>query len=272
MDAEQRQIEELVQISYQALNRESQELSKAVLKERADKVFWAKPAGYELDPDDPWRPEYRNDDRSPHSEYTGRHPYIEYDYDLPDTSAPVANPPPQPPRVYKDMPSRSHARPSPSSRASRMGYHEPRTTRTSHPEVRFTLPNADLVSDVPASTKNAQPDTNAANVIRTKEDADPVAALKKVINLRKRKVLLEAANQFATASDMMMYAIPGLEKQIKALEKQQHEEQLNRDASKTVVWIDKNNKLVVSLGDKKPFQTEVETESEDDDDDDGSEG
>lgn len=125
----------------------------------------------------------------------------------------------------------------------------------SRKEVRFTLPQAQLASSAADTAKEAQPSPAKPKVPTTKTDDKLQKARQKLEQLKKKKEEAEKANNLTTASDIMYYAIPELEMQIKDLVQKQREEQEKHAAPAS-----RNEE------DKKSHQTEVETDSEYSDD------
>ena len=265
--AKKREIEELVKLSYQALDRYSKERSKTVIKERG----WGeavdamnrmpgmhpnKPSATPQYP--PPMPESWNQNRPPYGRYTEHRPYTKYENLSPSKSAPSQVPLPR--LRARNHPSvRRRARPILTSPPIEVERQEQEATKTTRPEVRFTLPRAQLASSTADTAKEAQTSPAKPDVPTTRTDDELQKARQRLEQLKKRKEEAEKAKDLVTASDITYYAIPELEARIEKLLKQQPEEQEKRTAP-----VSQNKE------DKRSHHTEVETESEYSDDEGGS--
>lgn len=261
------EIEELVKLSYQALDRYSKERSKTVIKERgwgeAINAMNFMPGMYPNNSSTtpqyhPPMPESWKQNKPPYGEYTGHRPYTKYENLSPDKSAPSQAPLSfLPARKYPPVRRRARAAlTSPPIEVERQGEEATKRTR---PELRFALPRAQFASSTTDIAKEAQPSPAKSEVPASRTDDELQKARQRLEQVNKRKEEAEKARDLSTASDIIYYAIPDLKAQIEKLLKQQREEQEERvgPVSQTEV-------------DKRSHHTEVETESEYSDDEGGS--
>lgn len=225
---EKGQIEELVRISYQALERSLEERSRTVINERGwGEAINAMNRGMPgMQSREPWaapqyppsRPEYWNQDNPRYDNYPGYHPYSAY-----ENIAPIE------------------------------GGREEQTTR---PEVRFTLPRAQLFSDTPDIAKKAQ--TNLANTIVPSLTDDEKFDRDRLIEQVAKAEKEQAEKDKNTA--IHSFVISSMKTELEKIRKQLREEQ-----EKPAAPLSQNEQ------DKTSRRTEVETESEYSGDEDGSE-
>ena len=173
---EKSEIEELVKLSYQALDRYSKEHSKKVIRERgwgeAIDVMNRMPGMYPNKPSaapqyPPPMPESWNQNNPPYGGYTGHRPFTENV--LLDKSAPSQAPLPRP-RAREHTFLRRRARPIVASPPIGVDRQEQDATKTTHPEVRFTLPRAQLASSTADTAKEAQSSPAKPDVPPTRTD------------------------------------------------------------------------------------------------------
>ena len=243
MQAKQREIEELVKLSYQALDTESQRSSKIVFEEggwgnsshrRSAGAATGRYSEYSRVPD------YATRSRPLPGKHTGNRSFVEYDDQTDAITASRSGP-----ERRLDLKHLKPVRSEPSGQA---------TATKAQPEVRFTLPHANLASDIVNGYQQTPPDVAKGEPIPSKIDTELKAARLKLDNLNNRQVTAEKAKDWTTASDLKYYAIPDQQEKVERLEKQQREEQGNSNVSANVAT-------------DKPLQTEVETESEGSDED-----
>ena len=118
------------------------------------------------------------------------------------------------------------------------------------PEVRFTFPREQLVSDDADPTKAAPSTPAKPDTPLTKTDNQLQIVRQRLERLRKRKEEAEKARDITTAADLTYYAIPELEADLEKLLLQQLEEGENSAAP------------VSQNEEDKSHQAEVETENE----------
>ena len=257
------EIEELVRLSYQALDRNLRERSKTVIKERGwgeniDTMTRHRPG---MRPNEPWVAPHHSPPRSRYwygdDEYSRHRPYTGYESDLPDRSAPYQASPPRL-RPHEHPSARRRARPTTIPQPIVSERQEQNATKTARPEVRFTLPQAGLSSGTADAAREARP--NPAPTTPSTKTADELqAARQKLKQLTKRREEAEKAKDLATASDLLYYAIPDLEAKIEKILTQQREEQQQQSAAPA--------SPSKKEGDGRSYRAEVETESENGDDD-----
>ena len=214
--SEKGEIEELVRLSYQALERNLEERSKTVIKERGwgesfdvmnRRVPRMRPNEARAAPQyPPPRPESRGQHMPPYDGDFRDRPHTEYEETSPNeyTAAGAPHQFPEPPV----MP------PRPTIHFKRQ---EQDATKPTRPEVRFTFPREQLVSDFADTTKEtpsspAKPDTPS-----TKTDNQLQVVRQKLEGLRKRKEEAEKARDISTAADLTYYVIPDLEADLEEL-------------------------------------------------------
>lgn len=260
------EIEELVKLSYQALDRYSKERSKTVIKERG----WSEvvdsmnhlPGVYQNEPSAPSQypppmPESWNQNQPSHGGYTWQDPYADYDNIFSDERAPSLAPV-RYLRTHKHPSTRqraSHVFASPTTQAERQKLEK---TEEKRPELRFTRPRAQLGSIPAGSILTTEPSAAVPIVLSTKTDDELLKARQKLEQMKKRKVEAETVNDLITASDITYYVIPDLEARIERLLRLQREE---RDGASSQ-----------PEESKKSYQAAAETENEASDDEGGLEG
>ena len=266
--SEKGEIEELVRLSYQALERHLEERSKTIIKEKGwrEAVDDMNRPVPRMRPSEPWvvpqdfppRPEVRGQHMPSYDEYLRHHPPAEHEGVFPDESRPARAPLP---RVHTrgEPPVRRHERPMTTSPPIHLERQEQDATKPTRPEVRFTFPREQLVSGSIDTAKEVPSSPAILVTPATKTDNQLQIVRQKLERLRKRKEEVEKAGDISTAADLTYYVIPDLEADLEKLLKQQREEQENSAAS-----------MSRDKEDKSRF-VEVETESEDSDDGGGSE-
>lgn len=133
--------------------------------------------------------------------------------------------------------------------------------KAARPEVRFTLPNANLTSTIPNAPKGAaaQPSSAKPNMSPTKQDDEYLKLCQKRNHLQEKKEAASKAGDFGMVADIMYYALPDLEKEIEKMkEKQREEKDKKQQAAAKAAQIKKDR--------SRKYHTEVETESEHDED------
>ncbi|KAL8706837.1 MAG: hypothetical protein Q9225_007904, partial [Loekoesia sp. 1 TL-2023] len=267
-DLELREIEELVKLSYQALDRHCKERSRAVIKENGwgeaiDAMNSTMPGIYADGPSivpryPPPMPEDWDRHNPSYSGYTRHRPYTEHESVLPNPRGRSQGPLPRH-RAREHSHVRRRAMPVPTLPPIKVDRHEQEELKPIRQELRFTLPKAQPTSNTTGTGKEAQPSPANPEIPTNKTDDELQKSRQKLARLKKRKEEAEKVKDIATAADLMNYAIPDLEAQIEQLLKQQNEKQ-DKDAppgSKENV-------------DKGSHHAEMETESEYSDDEGGS--
>ncbi|KAL8702078.1 MAG: hypothetical protein Q9201_004580 [Fulgogasparrea decipioides] len=262
-------IEELVKLSYQANDRCSREQSKKIIKERdwgemIDAINRGMLGAYPGQPAAPSRypppmPGYWNSNDPPYGGFTRQQPYSEYEDILREPTAPAQAPPPRH-RARDSPPMRQRTRPMPISPRVNVGRREHEATKSTRPEVRFTLPRAQLASGIAHAPEETKPSPTEPELPTSETDDELQKARQKLEQLERRREEAENAKDLVTASDLIYYAIPDIKAQIEKLRKQQREEQEKRAAA-----------VSQKQGAKESHHTNMETESEDSDDEGGSE-
>ncbi|KAL8724345.1 MAG: hypothetical protein Q9181_006866, partial [Wetmoreana brouardii] len=261
-------IEELVKLSYQASDRYSREQSKKIIKEREwgemiDDINRGMPGTYQGQPAAPSQyppmPGYWNTNDPPYGGFTRPQPYTEYEDILPDPTAPSQAPAPRC-RARDSPPIRQRTRPMPISPPVDVGRREHEARQMTRPEVRFTLPRAQLASGIVDASKETKPNSTEPELPTSKTDDELQKARQKLEQLERRREEAENAKNLETASDLRYYAIPDIKEQIEKLRKRQREEQEKRAAA-----------AFQKQEAKESHHTKMETESEDSDDEGGSE-
>ncbi len=266
---EKSDIEELVKLSYQALEKDSKERSKTVIKERG----WGEAIdGMNRGPDmystgfpavprgSPPMPEIWNENNPPYGRYTEHRSAAEYEDILPARSS-LSKASLQVPRGHETIYVRRRADPTVPLPPIEVDRQEQTGTERTGPEVRFTLPRAQPAFATSDTAKVAQPNPDQPNIPPTSTGEELEKARHRLEQLIKRKVEAQKIKDLGMASDIIYYAIPDLEEKIGRLMRQQREEQEMRAAPAS-----RNE------GDKKSYHHGVETESESGDDEGGSEG
>ena len=256
--SEKGEIEELVRLSYQALERNLEERSKTVIKERG----WGEavnvmnrrvPRMRSNEPRAapqylPPRPEFRGQHMPSYHGNFRHQPHTEYEETSPNEYTPAGAPRPFPDEPV--MPTRS---------IIHVWRQEQDATKPTRPEVRFTFPREQLVSDFADTAKEAPSSPAKPDTPSTKTNNQLQIVRQKLERLRKRKEEAEKARDISTAADLTYYVIPDLEADLEKLMKQQREEQ-----EKSAAPMSQNKE-------DKPRQSQVETESEGSVDEGGSE-
>lgn len=151
-----------------------------------------------------------------------------------------------------------------------IGLEIPEAPKVTRPEVRFTLPHANLTSSTADSPNGAQKSSAKPNVPQLKTNDEYLKLVKKLEHLEEKREAAVQAGDHSTAADIKYYAIPDLEAQIKKMQKQQDKEKEKETKTKkdepgraSQVKKEKNNR-------RRSYHTEVETESEHEGEEDGS--
>lgn len=273
---EKGEIEELVRLSYQALERNLEERSRTVINERGwgeaisamnlgmpemrSNKPWAAPQYEDLPRERLPRPEDWNQDNPPHDRHYRYRPYTDDgDYMSIDESGPAHVPRP---RLHTREPLSARRRakriiiPAPVE----VERQEQDATRKTQSEVRFTLPRMQPVSGTADIAKEAQTSSATNNVPMSKIDGELNSVRQRLERAKRRKEEAEKGKDIATAFDLTTYAIPELEAKLEMVLKRQRKE-----LEKSAVPVSQNEEY------RRSLHTEVETESEYDDDEDGSE-
>ena len=263
--SEKGEIEELIRLSYQALERNLEERSKTVIKERG----WGEAVDVmnrrvpRMRPNEPWaasqypppRPKSRGQHMPSYDGHFRHHPHTEYEETPPNGYTPAGAPRPYV-DPYLDPYSDPYLDPylDPPVMPARPHIHferqEQDATKPTRPEVRFTFPREQLVSDFADTAKEAPSSPAKPDTPSTKTNNQLQIVRQKLERLRKRKEEAEKARDISTAADLTYYVIPDLEAELEKLLKQQREEQ-----EKSAAPMSQNKE-------DKPRQSEVETESE----------
>ena len=230
------QIEELVRLSYQALERNLEERSKRIIKERG--------FGEAIDAMN------RRKSRMRSNQAWAAPPYLSSKPKDWDRKTPL---------VYRGDIYRGDISPRESTQAqtsfSRLhtpkpfegGRTEKDAVKETRSEVRFTIPGAQLVSDFADTAKKA--DTSSARPVSIdKVNAELQSVRLRLERAKKRKEEAEKAKDIPTVFDLTNFVIPDVEADLKKVLERQREAQ-----------------------DSRPHHTEVETECESSDDERGSE-
>ncbi len=260
------EIEELVRLSYQALERNLEGRSKTLINEKGwresiDAMNRRVPRMRSNEPGaaphyPPPRPGYSNQNITVYESSSRRRPYTEYE-DIPrdESIAGYANPP--------DLPTREN--PSAGRRAKpiiipppvKSGRPKQDKTKTTQSEVRFTVPFAQLVSGTSDAPKETQTRSTKPIVPTTKIDHELQSVRQRLERAIKRKEEAEEDKDFAKVYDLTNYVIPDLERELETILKQQRSEQ-----EKSPAPTSQEEK------DKRSHQTKVEMETESEDSDD----
>lgn len=91
---------------------------------------------------------------------------------------------------------------------------EQEATKTTRPEVRFVLPRRQPTSSTVDTVEQAQASSAKPDVPTAETDDDLYKARLRLDLVQKRKEKAEKANDLATASDLIHYAISDLKVQI----------------------------------------------------------
>ncbi|KAL9136152.1 MAG: hypothetical protein Q9175_002651 [Cornicularia normoerica] len=271
---EKGEIEELVRLSYQALERNLEERSRKVINERGwgeaisamnrgmpemrSNKPWAAPQYEDLPRERPPRPEDWNQDNPPHDRHYRHRPYTnDGDYISIDESGPAHVPRP---RLYthEPLPARRRATRVIIPAPVEVERQEQDATRRTQSEVRFTLPRMQPISGTADIAKEAQTSSATNNVPMSKMDDELNSVRQRLERAKGRKEEAEKGKDTATAFDLTTYAIPELEAKLEMVLKQQRKEQ-----EKSAAPVSQTEEH------RRSLFTEVETESEYDDDEDG---
>ncbi|KAI4264435.1 MAG: hypothetical protein L6R42_000452 [Xanthoria sp. 1 TBL-2021] len=164
---------------------------------------------------------------------------------------------PLPRRSAREHPSASErARPVPTSPRVQVDRQEQEATKRLRPELRFTLPQAQVATSTAGTAKEARRSPTNPKNPTNKTDDELQKSHQKLAQLTRRKEEAEKAKDLATAADLTYYAIPDLEARIKVLLLQQRAEQDERAPQEKE--------------DEGPYRTGIETENENSDDERGS--
>jgi hypothetical protein len=253
ISTQKREIEELVKLSYQALDRVLRERSKAVIKERGwaeaiDIISRDMPSMYSHEP--PPMAEYWNHTVTPYSGYPGLSENTEHTNGFPIKTA-SSQIPLRRPEDY----GRERLRSLPVSAPPKILRQRRGISKPARPEVRFTLPGAQRGSSTADTTNESQAREPTPNVRQTSKTNDELPKLiEKLERAIKKLEECKRSEDHHNAADLTYYVIPDLKNRIE--KEQQREEQENRSAPQSG-----------NDGDRKSRATEVEIESEDSDDD-----
>ena len=253
---EKGEIEELVMISYQALERNLEERAKKVIKEKSwvEAIGAVNPRTSEMHLDEPWAVPQDPRARSvyPQSErYFGHRPYPGYDIISPEesTAAQASLSRPHSDEYPSARRRAEHVMSPPPIEGGRQKRDKMKTTRS---EVRFTLPRAQLVSSATDAVKGAPQESPNPGIPTTKSDDEVRSMRQRLERVKKRKEEAENAKDITTAFDLSNFVIPDMEAELaevlKQRQRQEHEESVAP--------------LFQKEEDKKPHHTRVETDSE----------
>ena len=202
------EIEELVRLSYQALERNIEERSRTVIHQRGLGVaISAMNREMQYEHFIPPRPPRPGDGNLNSHEYSAL-PYLHTPEDsfTSRRANPIIIPPP-----------------------GEVGGQEQDTTKSARSEVRFTLPR---MQPVFGTAKEAQINSAKTNVTVSKTDDELHSLRQRLERARKRKEEAEKAKDLHTAFDLTTYAIPELEAKLeKVLEQRKAQEKLTAPVS-----------------------------------------
>lgn len=205
-------IEQLVDLSFQALDRQHRMYSKDVIAERG----WNEniedlrrttrsPAAM------PSRPHLNSDYRHKIAAQPGRSSH----YPIPSSGIES----PMRPGYFEPSPIVSNWASETEASPSREGGPEKRGPMDRvNPEVRFTVPGTGLVSSPSEKVKRSSAKRPKAHA-QPSTDSELIQAHQKLARLMQKKEDAEQAKDLQTASDLQYYSIPDLKNQIKELEK-----------------------------------------------------
>ncbi|KAM0800716.1 hypothetical protein BDR22DRAFT_230643 [Usnea florida] len=238
------EIEELVRLSYQAVERNLEERSRTVIHERGLGVaISAMNRGMQYEHFIPPRPPRPGDwNFGAHDYFRDENPYRE-------TPLPYLHTPPE----YSSE--RRRAKPIVIPPAVEVGGREEDTTRRTRSEVRFTLPRMQPVFGTADIAKEAQTNSAKTNVPVPKTDDELHSLRQRLERAKKRKEEAEKAKDVQSAFDLSTYAIPELEAKLEKVLEQQRKEQ-----EKPAAPVSQNQENWRS----RPNGVEVESEDEDD--------
>ena len=253
----QGEIEELVRLSYQALERNLEERSRTVINERGLGVAISamnRGMRYEdLGPSRPPRPEDWNQDNPLYDRNFNNREYFEDEVNYREAPLPYLS-------TREDPSASRRANPIIIPPPVEVGGQEQDTMKRTRSEVRFTLPRMQPVFGTADIAKEAQTNLAKPNFPVSKTDDELRSVRQRLERAKKRKEEAEKAKDVQTANDLTIYAIPELEAKLETVLKQQRKEQ---EKSAAPVSQKQEN--------RRSHRTEVEMESEDDDDEGGSE-
>ena len=239
------EIEELVRLSYQALERNIEERSRTVVRER-DLEVAISAMNREMQYFIPHRPPRPGDWNFDNREYfEDENPYWE-------APLPYLH-------THEDSFTSRRANPIIIPPSVEVGGQKQDTTRKTRSEVRFTLPRMQPGSGTTDIYQGAQINSAKPSVFISKTDDELHSLRQRLERAKKRKEEAEKAKDIHTAFDLTTYAIPELEAKLeKVLEQRKAQE-------KSTAPVSENHE------DWRPHRNGVEMESEDDDDEGESE-
>ena len=250
------EIEELVRLSYQALERNLEERSRTVINKRglgATISTMNRGMRYEdLGPSRPPRPEDWNQVNPLHDRNSTNREYFEDEVIYGEAPLPDLH-------TREDPSASQRANPIIIPPPVEVGGHEQDTMKRTRPEVRFTLPRMQPVFGTADIAKEAQTSSARPNVPVSKTDDELRSVRQRLKRAKKGKEEAEKAKDIQTAFDLTCYTIPELEAKLETLLKQQRKEQ-----EKSAAPVSQKQE------DRRSQHTGVEMESEDDDDEGGS--
>lgn len=273
---EKGEIEELVRLSYHALERNLEERSRIVINERGwgeaisainrgipemhSNKPWAAPQYEDLPRERPPRPEDWNQDNPPFETHYRHRPYTDDgDHISMDESGPAHVPRPRL-STREPLPARRRAKRIIIRAPVEVERQEQDASRRTQSKVRFMLPRMQPISGTADIAKEAQTSSATNNVPVSKMDDELNSVRQRLGRAKVRKEEAEKGKDIATAFDLTTFAIPELEAKLEILLKQQRKEQ-----EKPAAPVPQNEEH------SRYLHTEVGTESEYDDDEDGSE-
>ena len=238
------EIEELVRLSYQALERNLEERSRTVINERglgaAISTMNRGMRFEDLGPSRPPRPRDWNQDNPLYERNSTNREYFEDEAIYREAPLPY-------PHTREDPSASRRPKPIIIPPPVEVGDQEQDTMKRTRSEVRFTLKDAQTIPAKP-------------NVPVSKTDDELHSVRQRLERAKKRKEEAEKAKDVETANDLIVYAIPDLEAKLETLLKQQRKEQ-----EKSAAPVSQKQE------ERRSQHTGVEMESEDDDEEGGSE-
>ena len=251
------EIEELIRLSYQALERNLEERSRTVINERglgAAISAMSRRMPYEdPGPSRPPRPRDWNQDNALYDRNFNNREYFEDEAIYREAPLPYSH-------TRADSFASRRANPIIIPPPVEAGGQEQDTIGRTRPEVRFTLPRMQPVFGTADIAKEAQTNSAKPNVPVSKTDDELHSIRQRLERAKKRKEEAEKAKDIQTANDLIIYAIPDLEAKLETVLKQQRKEQ-----EKSAAPVSQKQE------DRRSRHTGVEMESEDEDDEGGSE-